>query len=82
MSKPHYFTFTAYLERNDGCNELDTPVEVTCRVESYAASAGFANEPCGRKVVEITNVEHDGLPLSSLELAELHEQAWNQLSFH
>ncbi len=80
--KPAYFTFTAYLERSDGTNELDTEVLVTCRVESYAASVGFANEPCGRKEITITNVEHDGLPLSSLELAELHEQAANQLSFH
>ncbi len=80
---PHtFFSFKTILERNNGSQETEEEIEVTVKVTRYSDAVGFSGECCGRKVFEITDLLHDGLPLSSLELAELHEQAENQLSFH
>lgn len=75
MSHSKLFDFTTTLERNDGSREIDVEVRVTCRVQSYAAAVGFGSERCRQNVVEITDTEHDGLPLSEREIEILHERA-------
>ena len=79
---PKIFTFTTVLERNDGDKEIETEVDVTVRVESLAASAGFPGESCHLRDFRITDIMHDGLPLSELEIAELHERASNEIYKH
>lgn len=76
--KPHEFTFETILERADE----DALVKVTARVESYAASVGFPDDCCRLREVTILNTECPGLPLSDLEIEELHAQAIDQVCYH
>lgn len=77
---PTIFTFVTVLERNNGSVETEEEVEVTVRVESLAASAGFGGESCHLREFRITDTCHDGLPLSEEEMATLHERALEQLT--
>ncbi|HEX2901214.1 MAG TPA: hypothetical protein VHS96_15965 [Bacteroidia bacterium] len=79
---PTIFTFTTVLERSNGSVETEEEVSVTVRVESLAASAGFGGESCHLRDFRITDIMHDGLPLSELEIAELHERASNEIYKH
>lgn len=78
--KPYLQEFTTVLERNNGSVEVDCEVRVTYRVQSYADAVGFSGERCSRRVAEITDTCHEGLPLSEEEMATLHERALEQLT--
>lgn len=78
--KPYLQEFTTILDRNNGSVETTEEIRVTYRVQSYADAVGFGSERCRRRVVEITDTCHDGLPLSEEEIATLHERALEQLT--
>lgn len=79
MKHPTQFEFETMLERNDGTREVATLVKVVAEKEGYAAAVGFPDEPSnGWSSVSIVETEHEGMPLSSDELEELLNQAYDQ----
>ncbi len=75
-------TFKTTLERFDGSRETEEEIEVMVKVQSYAASVGFPDEGGSGLDITITEVLHDGLPLSSDEMEELHSRARDQIHYH